>query len=92
MAFVYDSLLFWLLKNCKAASSSQAFCVRFLAAASLQGLVQEGTMTSLCIAMTEEQHKSMIIDCSGPQPQLHNAGEITAVNTSSCYSLVSLSH
>ncbi|NXS70689.1 NJMU protein, partial [Pandion haliaetus] len=51
-----------------------AFCVRFLAAASLQGLVQEGTMTSLCIAMTEEQHKSMIIDCSGPQPQLHNAG------------------
>lgn len=42
-------------------------------------------MTSLCIAMTEEQHKSMIIDCSGPQPQLHNAGEITAVNTSSCY-------
>ncbi|XP_037261889.1 protein Njmu-R1 isoform X2 [Falco biarmicus] len=46
---------------------------RFLAAASLQGLVQEGTMTSLCIAMTEEQHKSMIIDCSGPQPQLHNA-------------------
>ncbi|XP_061867103.1 protein Njmu-R1 isoform X1 [Colius striatus] len=47
---------------------------RFLAAASLQGLVQEGTMTSLCIAMTEEQHKSMIVDCSGPQPQLHNAG------------------
>ncbi|NXT01674.1 NJMU protein, partial [Jacana jacana] len=47
---------------------------RFVAAASLQGLVQEGTMTSLCIAMTEEQHKSMIIDCSGPQPQLHNAG------------------
>uniref|UniRef100_A0A8C3QXM3 Chromosome 17 open reading frame 75 n=1 Tax=Cyanoderma ruficeps TaxID=181631 RepID=A0A8C3QXM3_9PASS len=47
---------------------------RFLAAASLQGLVQEGTMTSLCIAMTEEQHKSMVVDCSGPQPQLHNAG------------------
>ncbi|NWI18680.1 NJMU protein, partial [Crypturellus soui] len=47
---------------------------RFLAAASLQGLVQEGTMTSLCIAMTEEQHKSIIIDCSGPQPQFHNAG------------------
>lgn len=47
---------------------------RFLAAASLQGLVQEGTMTSLCIAMTEEQHKSMIIDCSGLLPQLHNAG------------------
>ncbi|XP_062447571.1 protein Njmu-R1 [Rhea pennata] len=47
---------------------------RFLAAASLQGLVQEGTMTSLCIAMTEEQHKSMIIDCSGAHPQFHNAG------------------
>uniref|UniRef100_A0A8B9PCE9 Chromosome 17 open reading frame 75 n=1 Tax=Apteryx owenii TaxID=8824 RepID=A0A8B9PCE9_APTOW len=31
-------------------------------------------MTSLCIAMTEEQHKSMVIDCSGPQPQFHNAG------------------
>ncbi|NXJ75904.1 NJMU protein, partial [Trogon melanurus] len=47
---------------------------RFLAAAGLQGLVQEGTMASLCIAMTEEQHRSVIIDCSGPQPQLHNAG------------------
>ncbi|NWH61825.1 NJMU protein, partial [Geococcyx californianus] len=47
---------------------------RFLAAASLEGLVQEGTMTSLCIAMTEEQHKTMIIDCSGPHPQLCNAG------------------
>lgn len=38
-------------------------------------------MTSLCIAMTEEQHKSMVVDCIGAQPQLHNAGEITAVNT-----------
>ncbi|KAM7146313.1 protein Njmu-R1 [Macrochelys suwanniensis] len=47
---------------------------RFLSAASLQGLIQEGTMTSLCIAMTEEQHKSVVIDCSGPQPQFHNAG------------------
>ncbi|NWQ58800.1 NJMU protein, partial [Neopipo cinnamomea] len=47
---------------------------RFLAAASLQGLVQEGTMTSLCIAMSEEQHKSLVIDCSAAQPQLHNAG------------------
>ncbi|XP_053155923.1 protein Njmu-R1 [Hemicordylus capensis] len=46
----------------------------FLRAASLQGLVQEGTMTSLCIAMTEELHRSVIIDCSGPQPQFHNAG------------------
>ncbi|KAJ6656476.1 hypothetical protein lerEdw1_003764, partial [Lerista edwardsae] len=47
---------------------------RFLRAASLQGLVQEGTMASLCIAMTEEQQKSVVIDCSGPQPQFHNAG------------------
>ncbi|XP_077184867.1 protein Njmu-R1 [Paroedura picta] len=47
---------------------------RFLKAASLQGLVQETTMTSLCLAMNEEQCKSMTIDCSGPQPQFHNAG------------------
>ncbi|XP_031208744.1 protein Njmu-R1 [Mastomys coucha] len=47
---------------------------RFLSVASLQGLIHEGTMTSLCMAMTEEQHKSVIIDCSGPQPQFHNAG------------------
>ncbi|RMB95319.1 hypothetical protein DUI87_28306 [Hirundo rustica rustica] len=57
-----------------ADESTEKDISRFLAAASLQGLVQEGTMTSLCIAMTEEQHKSMVIDCSGPQPQLHNAG------------------
>lgn len=74
----------------KEQSLHKSFCLRFLAAASLQGLVQEGTMTSLCIAMTEEQHKSIIIDCAGPQPQLHNAGEITAGN-SSPYLLVSLS-
>ncbi|KAJ7424413.1 Protein Njmu-R1 [Willisornis vidua] len=53
---------------------SRALCARFLAAASLQGLVQEGTMTSLCIAMTEEQHKALVIDCSGARPRLHNAG------------------
>ncbi|XP_060108805.1 protein Njmu-R1 [Heteronotia binoei] len=47
---------------------------RFLRAASLQGLVQEATMTSLCMAMNEEQCKSMVIDCSGPQPQFQNAG------------------
>nr|XP_014430134.1 protein Njmu-R1 isoform X2 [Pelodiscus sinensis] len=47
---------------------------RFLSAASLQGLIQEGTVTSLCIAMTEEQHKSVVIDCSGLKPQFHNAG------------------
>ncbi|XP_045155537.1 protein Njmu-R1 isoform X2 [Echinops telfairi] len=47
---------------------------RFLSVASLQGLIQEGTMTSLCMAMTEEQHKSVVIDCSGPQPRFFNAG------------------
>uniref|UniRef100_A0A452UJC9 Protein Njmu-R1 n=1 Tax=Ursus maritimus TaxID=29073 RepID=A0A452UJC9_URSMA len=47
---------------------------RFLSVASLQGLIHEGTMTSLCMAMTEELHKSVVIDCSGPQPQFYNAG------------------
>nr|XP_048675244.1 protein Njmu-R1 isoform X2 [Caretta caretta] len=47
---------------------------RFLSAASLQGLIQEGTMTSLCIAMTEEHHKSVVIDYRGPEPQFNNAG------------------
>lgn len=79
LTFLYDTFLFMLFWNYRNKQFTRAFCVRFLAAASLQGLVQEGTMTSLCIAMTEEQHKSMIIDCSGPQPQLHSAGEITAV-------------
>ncbi|XP_077898610.1 protein Njmu-R1 isoform X3 [Ictidomys tridecemlineatus] len=46
---------------------------RFLSVASLQGLIHEGTMTSLCMAMTEEQHKSVVIDCSGSQPQFSNA-------------------
>ncbi|KAM5274662.1 protein Njmu-R1 [Ctenodactylus gundi] len=47
---------------------------RFLSVASLQGLIHEGTMTSLCMAMSEEQHKSVIIDCSSSQPQVYNAG------------------
>lgn len=80
-AFVCDTFLFSSYRNYVEIAAYNSFCVRFLAAASLQGLVQEGTMTSLCIAMTEEQHKSMVVDCIGAQPQLHNAGEITAVNT-----------
>ncbi|EQB78356.1 hypothetical protein CB1_000765048 [Camelus ferus] len=48
---------------------------RFLSVASLQGLIHEGTMTSLCMAMTEEQHRSVIIDCSGSRPQFHNAAQ-----------------
>nr|XP_055114252.1 protein Njmu-R1 isoform X3 [Symphalangus syndactylus] len=47
---------------------------RFLSVASLQGLIHEGTMTSLCMAMTEEQHKSVVIDCSSSPPQFCNAG------------------
>ncbi|KAJ8787910.1 hypothetical protein J1605_005568 [Eschrichtius robustus] len=46
---------------------------RFLSVASLQGLIHEGTMTSLCMA-TEEQLKSVIIDCSSSQLQFHGAG------------------
>ncbi|XP_053424964.1 protein Njmu-R1 isoform X4 [Nycticebus coucang] len=49
-------------------------CGRFLSVASLQGLIHEGTMTSLCMAMTEEQHRSVVIDCSSSQPQFYNAG------------------
>ncbi|KAM6175384.1 protein Njmu-R1 [Erethizon dorsatum] len=47
---------------------------RFLSVASLQGLIHEGTMTSLCMAMSEEQRESVVIDCSGSQPQVYNAG------------------
>ncbi|XP_006890987.1 PREDICTED: protein Njmu-R1 [Elephantulus edwardii] len=47
---------------------------RFLSVASLQGLIHEGTMTSLCMAMTEEQHESMVIDCSSSSPRFYNAG------------------
>ncbi|XP_003223273.1 protein Njmu-R1 [Anolis carolinensis] len=46
---------------------------KFLRAASLQDLVRETTVTSLCTAMTEG-HKPVEIDCSGPQLQFHNAG------------------
>ncbi|KAF7238173.1 Protein Njmu-R1 [Varanus komodoensis] len=47
---------------------------RFLRAASLQDLVRETTMTSLSEALTEEQHKPVVIDFSGAQPHFHNAG------------------
>lgn len=46
---------------------------RFLNSASLQGLVQEGTMTSLCIAMTERQHRSITVDFRDGLPELVNA-------------------
>uniref|UniRef100_A0A2D4J1D2 Protein Njmu-R1 n=2 Tax=Micrurus lemniscatus lemniscatus TaxID=129467 RepID=A0A2D4J1D2_MICLE len=48
---------------------------RFLRAASLQDLVRESMMTSLCTAAaTEEQCKSMVIDLNGPQLCFHGAG------------------
>ncbi|KAM4692562.1 protein Njmu-R1 [Rhinophrynus dorsalis] len=46
---------------------------RFVSSASLQGLVQEGTMTSLCIAMTEEQPRSITVDCRDSEPQILGA-------------------
>ncbi|KAG9468583.1 hypothetical protein GDO78_022419 [Eleutherodactylus coqui] len=46
---------------------------RFLSSAGLQGLVQEGTMTSLCIAMTERQQRSVTVDFRDGQPELVNA-------------------
>ena len=36
-------------------------------------------MTSLCVTMTEE-HKPVVTDCSGPQPQFHNAGELAGID------------
>ncbi|XP_078385182.1 protein Njmu-R1 [Cetorhinus maximus] len=46
---------------------------RFLSAASLQGLIQEDSLASLCKVMTEEQQKVIVIDCSEPTPAFQNA-------------------
>ncbi|XP_069785927.1 protein Njmu-R1 isoform X2 [Narcine bancroftii] len=46
---------------------------RFLCAASLQGLMQEDTLVSLCKAMAEEQQRAIVVDCSGPTPSFENA-------------------
>ncbi|XP_060700414.1 protein Njmu-R1 [Hemiscyllium ocellatum] len=46
---------------------------RFLSAASLQGLIQEDTLASLCKVMTKEPQKVIIIDCSEPTPAFQNA-------------------
>ncbi|XP_078257598.1 LOW QUALITY PROTEIN: protein Njmu-R1 [Rhinoraja longicauda] len=45
----------------------------FLCAASLQGLMQEDTLASLCKAMAQEQQKAIVVDCSGPTPTVTNA-------------------
>ncbi|KAM8947827.1 protein Njmu-R1 [Pelodytes ibericus] len=46
---------------------------RFLSSASLQGLVHEETMTSLCIAMTEDLQKPITVEFVDSLPQLINA-------------------
>ncbi|CAH2291904.1 Hypothetical predicted protein [Pelobates cultripes] len=46
---------------------------RFMSLASLQGLVQEGTMNSLCIVMSDELQKPVHVDFSDSQPQFINA-------------------
>lgn len=45
----------------------------FLCAASLQGLMQEDSLASLCKAMAREQQKAIVVDCSGPTPTVTNA-------------------
>ena len=67
-------------------------CGRFLSVASLQGLIHEGTMTSLCMAVTEEQRESVVIDCSSSQPQFFNAGESQPLKQLSCGSCESCPH
>ncbi|GCB64148.1 protein Njmu-R1 [Scyliorhinus torazame] len=46
---------------------------RFLNAASLQGLIQEDSLASLCKVMTDEQQKVIVIDCSESTPAFQNA-------------------
>jgi len=50
--------------------------IRFIKAASLQGLVQEDTTTaSLCKAMSEDSHTKLIINFSTSPPTLTNEGQ-----------------
>ncbi|KAE8577456.1 hypothetical protein XENTR_v10004574 [Xenopus tropicalis] len=56
-----------------ADDRTQGDISRFLGMAGLQGLVQEGTMASLCVAMTEEEQRALIVDCSDSQPQILHA-------------------
>ncbi|XP_016427965.1 protein Njmu-R1-like isoform X3 [Sinocyclocheilus rhinocerous] len=52
-----------------ADEKTKADIARFIKAASLQGLVQEA---SLCKAISEDSHSSLIIDCSTSPPTLTN--------------------
>ncbi|XP_026074913.1 protein Njmu-R1-like [Carassius auratus] len=56
-----------------ADEKTKADIARFIKAASLQGLVQEdSTAASLCKAISEDSHSSLIIDCSTSPPTLTN--------------------
>ncbi|OCT63186.1 protein Njmu-R1 [Xenopus laevis] len=70
---LYAALSYTPVEVKNADDRTQCDINRFMRLASLQGLVQEGTMTSLCIAMTEEQKRSLIVDCSDRQPKILNA-------------------
>ncbi|XP_016109132.1 protein Njmu-R1-like isoform X2 [Sinocyclocheilus grahami] len=52
-----------------ADEKTKADIARFIKAASLQGLIQEA---SLCKAISEDSHSSLIIDCSTSPPTLTN--------------------
>lgn len=49
--------------------------LRFIKAASLQGLVQEEpNTTSLCKAITEASHSDLLMDCTSGDATFTNAG------------------
>ncbi|XP_051571497.1 protein Njmu-R1-like isoform X2 [Myxocyprinus asiaticus] len=57
-----------------ADEKTKADVARFIKAAGLQGLVQEDTATaSLCMAISEDSHTNLIINCSTSPPTLTNA-------------------
>ncbi|XP_051994381.1 protein Njmu-R1-like isoform X1 [Xyrauchen texanus] len=57
-----------------ADEKTKADVARFIKAAGLQGLVQEDTATaSLCMAISEDLHTNLIINCSTSPPTLTNA-------------------
>ncbi|XP_044129154.1 protein Njmu-R1-like [Bufo gargarizans] len=71
---LYAALSYTPVEVVNSTEQTQNDISRFLTSASLQGLVQEGTMTSLCLAMTElQQQRSVTVDAGDGQPQLGNA-------------------
>ncbi|XP_069808130.1 protein Njmu-R1 [Dendropsophus ebraccatus] len=75
LAFLlHASLSYTLVNVVNSTERTQNDISRFQSSASLQGLVQEGTMTSLCIAMTERQQQpSITVDFRDSQPEMGNA-------------------